>query len=63
MCKFEQFIRERRYLQTSVSERVEWYDESLKWLRVQEPTEADLKVSVMANARSKVEQQPVSQEH
>jgi len=43
MSKFEQFIKERRYLQ-NVSERtVQWYYESLKWLRVEEPTEADLK--------------------
>jgi integrase/recombinase XerD len=43
MSKFEQFIKERRYLQ-NVSERtVQWYHESLKWLRVEEPTEADLK--------------------
>jgi len=34
MSKFEQFIKERRYLQ-NVSERtVQWYHESLKWLRV-----------------------------
>jgi integrase/recombinase XerD len=47
MSKFEQFIKERRYLQ-NVSERaVEWYNESLKWLRVQEPTDADLKDFVL----------------
>jgi integrase/recombinase XerD len=47
MSKFEQFINERRYLQ-NVSERtVEWYNESLKWLRVQEPTDADLKDFVL----------------
>ena len=47
MSKFEQFIKERRYLQ-NVSERtVQWYEESLKWLRVEEPTDADLKDFVL----------------
>ncbi len=47
MSKFEQFIQERRYLQ-NVSERtVQWYNESLKWLRVEEPTDTDLKDLVL----------------
>lgn len=47
MSKHEQFIKERRYLQ-NVSERtVQWYNESLKWLRVEEPTDADLKDFVL----------------
>jgi integrase/recombinase XerD len=42
MSKFEQFIKERRYLQ-NVSERtVQWYRESLKWLRIEEPSADDL---------------------
>ncbi|HVN17453.1 MAG TPA: tyrosine-type recombinase/integrase [Dongiaceae bacterium] len=43
MSKFEQFIKERQYLQNVSPRTVQWYQESLKWLRVEEPTEANLK--------------------
>ena len=45
--RFEQFIKERRYLK-NVSERtVEWHDQSLKWLGIEEPTADDLKAVVL----------------
>lgn len=43
MSKFEQFIKERQYLQNVSPRTVQWYNESLKWLRVEEPNEAELK--------------------
>ena len=45
--RFEQFTRERQYL-TNVSPRtIEWYEQSLKWLRTETPTESDLKDVVL----------------
>src|SRR5690242_16713613 len=45
--RFEQFTRERQYL-TNVSPRtIEWYGQSLKWLRTETPTESDLKDVVL----------------
>ena len=46
--KFTQFIKERRYL-TNVSPRtIEWYEQSLRWLNTESPTDADLKSVVIA---------------
>jgi integrase/recombinase XerD len=45
--RFEQFLRERRYLQ-GVSERTaQWYAESFKWLGTETPTEDELKAFVI----------------
>jgi len=41
--KFEQFIRERKYLSNVSPATVEWYTQSLKWLDIESPTDSDLK--------------------
>ena len=41
--KFEQFIRERKYLSNVTPATVEWYTQSLQWLETESPTESDLK--------------------
>jgi integrase/recombinase XerD len=41
--KFEQFIRERKYLSNVSPATVEWYKQSLNWLDAESPTDADLK--------------------
>lgn len=47
MTRFEQFIKERRYL-GNVSERsIEWYKLAFKWLPNENPTEAELKQAVI----------------
>jgi hypothetical protein len=47
MTPFEQFIKERRYL-NNVSERsIEWYGLAFKWLQTENPTQADLKQTVI----------------
>ncbi len=43
MSEFERFIKERQYLLNVSPRTIQWYNESLKWLGVEEPTEADLK--------------------
>ena len=47
MTRFEQFTKERRYL-GNVSERsIEWYDQAFRWLPNDNPTEADLKHTII----------------
>jgi hypothetical protein len=46
---FDQFIKERRYLQ-NVSERtIQRYEESFKWLNNPNPSQADLKSPIARN--------------
>jgi integrase/recombinase XerD len=45
--KFEQFIKERQYVTNVSASTVEWYEQSLKWLNIESPTEADIKAVVM----------------
>jgi integrase/recombinase XerD len=45
--KFEQFIKERQYITNVSDSTVEWYRQSLKWLNIESPTEADIKAVVM----------------
>jgi integrase/recombinase XerD len=44
---FEKFIRERTYLHNVSPATAVWYCQSFKWLRVERPTEEDLKSFVM----------------
>lgn len=44
---FEQFIKERQYLSNVTPATVEWYKQSLRWLRVESPSDGDLKDFVM----------------
>jgi integrase/recombinase XerD len=47
MTRFEQFIKERRYL-GNVSERtLEWYELAFKWLPSENPTKSELKQTVI----------------
>jgi hypothetical protein len=47
MTRFDQFLKERRYLH-NVSERsIEWYDQAFNWLPNENPTEAELKQTVI----------------
>ena len=45
--RFEQFIRERQYLANVTPATVEWYRNSLKWLRSESPSQEDLKDAVL----------------
>jgi len=45
--KFEQFIKERQYVTNVSASTVEWYEQSLKWLNIESPTETDIKALVM----------------
>jgi integrase len=47
MPLFEQFIRERRYLQNISPSTVSWYSHALKWLPTESPTQAELKETVL----------------
>jgi integrase/recombinase XerD len=44
---FEQFIKERQYLQNVSPRTVEWYRESFKWLGEPQPNNAQLKAFVI----------------
>jgi integrase/recombinase XerD len=44
---FEQFIKERRYLQNVSPRTIEWYRESFKWLVEPQPKQSDLKAFVI----------------
>src|ERR1700690_2315802 len=44
---FEQFIKERQYLQNVSPRTVEWYRESFKWLGEPQPNKAQLKSFVI----------------
>ncbi len=41
-AKFEQFLKERRYLQNVSTRTLDWYRESFQWLVNPDPTQADL---------------------
>ena len=45
--RFEQFIKERTYLKNVSPRTAEWHEQSLKWLKTEEPTEDELKACVM----------------
>jgi len=47
MPLFEQFIRERRYLQNISPSTVSWYNHALKWLPTESPTQAELKETAL----------------
>jgi integrase/recombinase XerD len=47
MPGFQQFIRERQYLANVTPATVEWYENSLKWLPSESPTQEQLKDAVM----------------
>jgi integrase/recombinase XerD len=45
--KFEQFIRERKYLTNVSPATVQWYTHNFKWLRTESPSQDDLKDAVL----------------
>lgn len=45
--RFEQFIRERKYLQNVTARTVEWYENSLRWLPCEAPTQQQLNAIVV----------------
>jgi len=45
--RFEQFIRERRYLQNVTPATIDWYTQSLKWLPTETPDANELKDAVL----------------
>ena len=47
MTKFELFIKERRYLKAVSPRTLEWHEQSLKWLGVENPIEDDYKEAVL----------------
>lgn len=46
-ARFEQFIRERKYLVNVTPATIEWYKNGFKWLQTSSPTQDDLKEAVM----------------
>jgi len=46
-ARFEQFIRERKYLTNVTAATTEWYRRCLKWLPSENPTDEDLKALVL----------------
>jgi len=46
-ARFDQFIRERQYLANVTPATIEWYRNSLKWLRTDSPSQEDLKDAVL----------------
>jgi len=47
MIRFEQFLKERRYLGNLSERSIEWYEQAFKWLPNENPTEAELKQTVI----------------
>jgi integrase/recombinase XerD len=47
MTRFQQFIRERQHLSNVSPRTLEWYENSLKWLASESPTQDQLKAAVM----------------
>jgi len=47
MSKHEEFLKERKYLKNVSQRTIEWHEQSLAWLGVEEPTEVDLKRVVL----------------
>jgi integrase/recombinase XerD len=45
--RFEQFTKERQYLQNVSPATIEWYTHNFKWLRSDNPSQAELKDAVM----------------
>lgn len=45
--RFEQFIKERQYLTNVTPRTIGWYTHSLRWLASDDPTESDLKDTVL----------------
>jgi len=45
--RFELFMKERLYLNNVSPRTIEWHEQSLKWLGVENPTEDDCKVAVL----------------
>src|ERR1035437_9787055 len=44
---FDEFIKERKYLQNVPPRTVEWYEQTFKWLGKYEPTEAGCKAFII----------------
>lgn len=44
---FDRFIQERKYLKNVSPRTIEWHEQSLKWLGVEQPTETDLREFVL----------------
>jgi integrase/recombinase XerD len=47
MNKFEQFLKERKYLVGCSERTLQWHEQSLKWLGIESPTASDLKMLVV----------------
>jgi len=47
MTKFEVFAKEKQYLLGVSPATLEWYEQSLRWLNTESPTEQELKDAVL----------------
>ena len=47
MKKFQLFIKEKRYLLNVSPRTEEWYNQSLRWLTTEQPSDQDLKDAVI----------------
>lgn len=45
--RFERFVQERKYLKNVSPRTIEWYEQSLAWLTVEQPTAEDLRELVV----------------
>jgi integrase/recombinase XerD len=47
MLMFDEFMKERQYLQNVSPRTLEWYKQSFRWLGIEKPTESELKEFVI----------------
>jgi integrase/recombinase XerD len=47
IVSFQKFLQERRYISNVTDRTIEWHEQSLKWLGIENPTAEDLKVCVI----------------
>ena len=45
--RFQRFTQERKYLKNVSPRTIEWYEQSLRWLTVEQPTAEDLRELVV----------------
>jgi hypothetical protein len=57
---FEQFVKERLYLQNVSPRTIEWYEQSFKWLDTPTPDDAALSNSSSGCGRAVLKQAPAT---
>jgi hypothetical protein len=57
---FERFLQERLYLMNVSPRTIEWHQQSLNWLGIEDPTDADLKNVVLKMREGKLKPSSVN---